>query len=102
MIQGNDFKLVVPTERKGESRVMLLDAYLKGITGEKYHLEAVVKDDTIEADVDGDLLPCGKYGLLLSGTRNGNKFRRYIEEALTITMNGEDSEDIYKTKVVTI
>lgn len=50
-------------------------------------------DGVITASVDGDF-GCGKYGVLLSGLRDGHKFRRYKSEGINITEEGESSDTV--------
>jgi len=88
MIKGNYFKIVIPASGITDIKLALVD-----ITGQETPLSPILADGMITASVDGDL-KCGKHGVLLSGLRDGHKFRRYKSEGIDITAEGESSDTL--------
>lgn len=88
MTKGNYFKIVIPASGITDIKLALAD-----ITGQETPLSPTLADGVITASVDGDF-GCGKYGVLLSGLRDGHKFRRYKSEGINITEEGESSDTV--------
>lgn len=90
MIQGNDFKLVIPLTKSGNRVITISKSILRDLRGKEYPITTNVGNSEITAKIAADLLPSGRYGLELKGTLGAAKFRRFISEAVTISVEGDD------------
>ena len=120
MIQGNDFKLIIPiTRRSGDLRELVITkSVLKDLKGKEYSITINEVLGEYSADISGDLLPAGKYSLEIagklriesSGVLRESKCRRFLSEALVISVEGDGDLEydettgvpVEKTRVITL
>lgn len=107
MIQGNEFRLIIPAKNEMGEEVVISSSYLYNSNGTKKNIILTKEVQRLYTDIDADLTT-DKYGVEIIGTKNGKRFRRYIAEAFEITMDGEDDfeyEDdlpLVTTKIISI
>lgn len=85
VVRGNDFHLSVPVRMKAagvesDFDLSAADSFEVCLVGayKRYALEATLSgSSTAVARVEGDLLPCGVYGVEIKGRTGGSDWRSY-------------------------